>query len=97
MIEPTTVAARATTGVLMTDRDADFTAYLEARQGRLLRTAYLLTGDQHQAEDLLAVVEQDDRQAVLRLGLDGTVERTTDFEELHELATSWFLAGRPHE
>ncbi|WP_395659330.1 SigE family RNA polymerase sigma factor [Nocardioides sp.] len=35
------------------DRDTDFTAYLEARQGRLLRTAYLLTGDQHQAEDLL--------------------------------------------
>jgi RNA polymerase sigma-70 factor (sigma-E family) len=37
----------------MTDQDADFTAYLEARQQRLLRTAYLLTGDQHQAEDLL--------------------------------------------
>ena len=35
------------------DRDTDFTAYLEARQARLLRTAYLLTGDQHQAEDLL--------------------------------------------
>lgn len=34
-------------------RDADFTAYLEARQARLLRTAYLLTGDRHQAEDLL--------------------------------------------
>ena len=37
----------------MTDRDADFTAYLQARQGHLLRTAYLLTGDRHQAEDLL--------------------------------------------
>lgn len=37
----------------MTDRDADFTAYLQARQGRLLRTAYLLTGDQAEAEDLL--------------------------------------------
>lgn len=37
----------------MTDRDADFTAYLQARQGTLLRTAYLLTGDQHQAEDLV--------------------------------------------
>lgn len=37
----------------MTDRDADFTAYLQARQGSLLRTAYLLTGDQHQAEDLV--------------------------------------------
>jgi RNA polymerase sigma-70 factor (sigma-E family) len=41
------------TGDTAVDRDADFTAYLEARQGRLLRTAYLLTGDQHQAEDLL--------------------------------------------
>ena len=37
----------------MTDRDADFTAYLQARQGRLLRTAYLLTGDQQLAEDLV--------------------------------------------
>ena len=35
------------------DRDTDFTAYLEARQARLLRTAYLLTGDRHQAEDLV--------------------------------------------
>jgi DNA-directed RNA polymerase specialized sigma24 family protein len=34
-------------------RDADFTAYLQARQGALLRTAYLLTGDVHQAEDVL--------------------------------------------
>ena len=37
----------------MADRDADFTAYLQARQARLLRTAYLLTGDQSQAEDLV--------------------------------------------
>jgi RNA polymerase sigma-70 factor (sigma-E family) len=41
------------TGPVMTDRDADFTAYLQARQAHLLRTAYLLTGDRHQAEDLL--------------------------------------------
>ncbi len=34
-------------------RDAEFTAYLEARQPSLLRTAYLLTGDRHQAEDVL--------------------------------------------
>jgi RNA polymerase sigma-70 factor (sigma-E family) len=33
--------------------DAEFTAYLHARQGALLRTAYLLTGDRHQAEDVL--------------------------------------------
>jgi RNA polymerase sigma-70 factor (sigma-E family) len=37
----------------MGERDAAFTAYLREHQARLLRTAYLLTGDQHQAEDLL--------------------------------------------
>jgi len=36
-----------------TERDAEFTAYLSARQPALLRTAYLLTGDRHQAEDVL--------------------------------------------
>ncbi len=36
-----------------TARDAEFTAYLHARQPSLLRTAYLLTGDRHQAEDIL--------------------------------------------
>jgi RNA polymerase sigma-70 factor (sigma-E family) len=34
-------------------RDADFEAYMSARQPSLLRTAYLLTGDQHTAEDLV--------------------------------------------
>ena len=34
-------------------RDAEFTEYLTVRQPTLLRTAYLLTGDRHQAEDVL--------------------------------------------
>src|SRR5215217_8596251 len=34
-------------------RDADFAAYLQARQASVLRTAYLLTGDRHDAEDLV--------------------------------------------
>src|SRR3954452_5532383 len=34
-------------------RDADFAAYLVARQATLLRTAYLLTGNRHDAEDLV--------------------------------------------
>lgn len=34
-------------------RDREFTEYLAARQPGLLRTAYLLTGDRHQAEDVL--------------------------------------------
>jgi RNA polymerase sigma-70 factor (sigma-E family) len=34
-------------------RDADFAAYLAARRASLLRTAYLLTGNRHDAEDLV--------------------------------------------
>jgi RNA polymerase sigma-70 factor (sigma-E family) len=35
------------------DKDADFSEYMAARQPSLLRTAYLLTGDRHTAEDLV--------------------------------------------
>ena len=38
---------------MVPDRDADFAAYMTARQPSLLRTAYLLTGDRHTAEDLV--------------------------------------------
>jgi RNA polymerase sigma-70 factor (sigma-E family) len=44
-------------GVTMVDRtrprDEEFAAYMQARQPSLLRTAYLLTGDRHTAEDLV--------------------------------------------
>jgi DNA-directed RNA polymerase specialized sigma24 family protein len=35
------------------EREADFSAYVRARQGSLARFAYLLTGDPHSAQDLL--------------------------------------------
>jgi len=35
------------------EHDEDFAAYMTARQPGLLRTAYLLTGDRHTAEDLV--------------------------------------------
>lgn len=45
------------TGAGVVDRtrghDAEFAAYMAARQASLLRTAYLLTGDRHTAEDLV--------------------------------------------
>lgn len=40
-------------GVGMTDRDTEFADYMAARQPSLLRTAYLLSGDRHTAEDLV--------------------------------------------
>ena len=55
-------ADRAPTGAVAvaaddrtTSKDADFSAYLAARQASLLRTAYLLTGNRHDAEDLVQV------------------------------------------
>jgi RNA polymerase sigma-70 factor (sigma-E family) len=48
-----TIAEPGVVAVATPTRDADFTAYLSARQPSLLRTAYLLTGDRASAEDLL--------------------------------------------
>ncbi len=50
MHHPAAPAARRTKAER---RDAEFTAYLHARQPSLLRTAYLLTGDRQTAEDVL--------------------------------------------
>ena len=38
---------------MRTSRDEAFTAYVVARRAQLYRTAYLLCGDAHQAEDLV--------------------------------------------
>jgi RNA polymerase sigma-70 factor (sigma-E family) len=50
-------AIPATTGGvvhrLKASTDSDFAEWMTARQGRLLRTAYLLTGDPHTAQDLV--------------------------------------------
>lgn len=46
-------AVRTMTSSTSTLRDQEFTAYMHARQQSLLRTAYLLTGDSHAAEDLV--------------------------------------------
>jgi RNA polymerase sigma-70 factor (sigma-E family) len=57
MVRTVQLAVEAGVGATMdvgtTDRDADFAAYMAARQASLLRTAYLLTGDRHTAEDLV--------------------------------------------
>lgn len=48
-----TVRTGVTMGRRTQSRDAEFAEYMHARQARLLRTAYLLTGDRHSAEDLV--------------------------------------------
>ncbi|WP_341869519.1 SigE family RNA polymerase sigma factor [Nocardioides seonyuensis] len=60
-------------------RDAEFSDYMAARQPSLLRTAYLLTGDQHTAEDLvqtsLAKLYLSWDKVQQRGSLDGYVRR----------------------
>jgi len=48
-----TGSAMATAQERRRERDEEFAAYMAARQPSLLRTAYLLTGDRHAAEDLV--------------------------------------------
>jgi DNA-directed RNA polymerase specialized sigma24 family protein len=49
----TLTGAGVTMGSRTSARDQEFSAYMAARQPSLMRTAYLLTGDRHQAEDLV--------------------------------------------
>ena len=51
--ERTGVPVLSTGASAREERDADFAAYLAARQPALLRTAYALTGNRADAEDLL--------------------------------------------
>jgi RNA polymerase sigma-70 factor (sigma-E family) len=55
-MEPTALAHGVDRGggVAAGTRDAEFSAYMQARQPALLRTAFLLTGDAHTAEDVVA-------------------------------------------
>ena len=51
----TTAGAETGTGIAVASRsrDADFASYLAARERALLRTAYALTGNVHDAQDLV--------------------------------------------
>lgn len=73
----------------MDERDTDFDAYVAARQARHLRTAFLLTGDRHLAEDLVQNAYAKLYLAWHRVGrienLDGYVRRMIVNEH-----TSWW-------
>lgn len=88
-------AATEATGEVEGGRDAAFEAYVTARQSRLLRTAYLLTGDQHSAEDLLqtalAKLYLSWHRVQQRESLDGYVRRIMVNEH-----TSWWRRAWRH-
>ena len=78
------------------DRSAeDFDAYVRARTPALIRTAYLLTGDQHQAEDLVqdALIKTYRAWSRLRNTNPDAYTRTV----MYHLNISWWRRGRSAE
>lgn len=77
---------------MRTETYADFTAFAEACQLRLLRAAYLMCGDQHLAEDLLqgALVKVALRWRQVRDGQPEAYLRTI----LYRDAVSWWRRHR---
>jgi RNA polymerase sigma-70 factor (sigma-E family) len=79
------------------DRDAEFSAYMAARLPSLLRTAYLLTGDRHAAEDLvqttLAKLYLAWDKVQRREVVDGYARRIL----VNEHVSLWRRAWRRHE
>lgn len=72
--------------------EADFTDWVVSRQHRMLRTAYLLTGDVHRAEDLLqeALIKVAMRWPKLRDGNPDAFVRTV----LYRDNVSWWRRRR---
>jgi RNA polymerase sigma-70 factor (sigma-E family) len=56
------------------DTEAEFRSFVAARWTRLVRTAYLLTGDLHEAEDLVQVTLEKLYTAWSRLGPDDRID-----------------------
>jgi len=78
------------------DPDADFSAFVRARTGALLRTAYLLTSDRHAAEDLVQDALAKAHQGRQRLLSDGHLEAYTRTAMYH-LHIRWWRRRRGSE
>jgi RNA polymerase sigma-70 factor (sigma-E family) len=72
---------------------AEFAAFVASRSTALLRTAYLLTGDQHAAEDLVQSALARTHQAWRRLHAAANAEAYTR-RVMYHLQVSWWRRGR---
>jgi RNA polymerase sigma-70 factor (sigma-E family) len=74
----------------------DFDSYVRARTPALLRSAYLLTGDQHLAEDLVQAALTRTHGAWRRLHAAGNAEAYTR-RVMYHLQVSWWRRRRVAE
>lgn len=76
---------------------ADFESWMVARQGRLLRTAYLLTGDVHAAEDLVQTALAKLYLAWDRVSASASVDAYARKIIVNEHASTWRRLWRHRE
>jgi RNA polymerase sigma-70 factor (sigma-E family) len=74
----------------------EFDSFVYARTPALLRAAYLLTGDQHLAEDLVQTALARTHRAWKRLHATGNAEAYTR-KVMYHLQVSWWRRGRVAE
>jgi RNA polymerase sigma-70 factor (sigma-E family) len=80
----------------MDDPDASFNSFVRARTPALVRSAYLLTGDQHLAEDLVQSALARTHRSWRRLRDTGNAEAYTRTVMYH-LQVSWWRRRRVRE
>jgi RNA polymerase sigma-70 factor (sigma-E family) len=73
---------------------SEFDSFVRARSAALLRSAYLLTGDQHLAEDLVQSALARTHRAWSRLHDRGNAEAYTR-RTMYHLQVSWWRRRRP--
>jgi RNA polymerase sigma-70 factor (sigma-E family) len=73
----------------MDAREADFAEFVRVRTGALLRSAYLLTGDQHLAEDLVQETLARTHRAWSRLHHNGNPEAYARKVMYHAQVSVW--------
>jgi RNA polymerase sigma-70 factor (sigma-E family) len=73
----------------MDARDADYADFVRSRTHALLRSAYLLTGDQHLAEDLVQEALARTHRAWARLERAGNAEAYTRKIMYHAQVSVW--------
>jgi RNA polymerase sigma-70 factor (sigma-E family) len=73
--------------------DREFDDFVHARSPALIRSAYLLTGDQHLAEDLVQSALGRTHRAWHRLRAAGNAEAYTR-KVMYHLQVSWWRRGR---
>ena len=73
---------------------ADFTEFMQARWSALFRTAYLLTGNRHDAEELLQEAMARTCVSWLRIRDKGAVDAYVRRILVHEASRGWRRRGR---